>query len=209
MFGDFGIWVAVAAAGYVFGSFPTAYLLVKHFTRKNILQWGSGNVGTLNVHRATNSKILTLATLAADMLKTALAILVGVYLARAAGLVEDVGAGVGGIAAIVGHNHSVFLRLKGGKGLACSAVLGFYFAPAIVGLWILAFLVTVGFTRLLVVGQMVATAALPIIAYFAFPEAAITSYFVAALVLIRHAPRIKNILDGTEPKMYYKIRQPR
>ena len=71
---------------------------------------------------------------------------------------------------------------------------------------VLAFLVTVGFTRLMVVGQMAAMAAMPILAYFAFPEAAIPSYFATALVLIRHAPRIRNVLNGTEPKMYYKIR---
>ncbi len=163
-------------------------------------------MGTANVHRATNSKTLTFITLAGDMLKTALAITVGVYLARGAGLPENVGAGVGGVASIVGHNYSAFLRLKGGKGLVCTSVLGFYFAPALVGLWVLTFLVTVGFTRLMVVGQMAATAALPIIAYFFFPQAAIPSYFAAALVLIRHAPRIRNVLNGTEPKMYYKLR---
>jgi glycerol-3-phosphate acyltransferase PlsY len=120
----------------------------------------------------------------------------------------DIGAAVGGIGAIVGHNYSASLRLKGGKGLACAAVLGFYFAPAIVGFWVLVFLATVLLTRLMVEGQMVAMALVPIIAYFAFPEAAITSFFATALVLIRHAPRIKNVLDGTEPKMYYKIREP-
>ncbi len=201
-----GTLVVIAVAGYLFGSFPTAYVLVKRFTQKDILQWGTGNVGTANVHRATNSKMLTFITLAVDMLKTALAITVGVYLARGAGLPENVGAGVGGIAAIVGHNYSAFLRLKGGKGLACASVLGFYFAPALVGLWVLTFLVIVGFTRLMVVGQMVAMAATPIIAYFFFPQAAIPSYFAAALILIRHAPRIRNVLNGTEPKMYYKIR---
>jgi len=77
-----------------------------------------------------------------------------------------------------------------------------------VGVWVLTFLVVVGLTRLLVVGQMVAMAAVPIVAYFVFPEAAIPSYFATALVLIRHAPRIRNVLDGTEPKMYYKIREP-
>ena len=203
---DVGTWVVVAVTGYLSGSFPTAYVLVKRFTQKDILQWGTGNVGTTNVYRATNSKMLTLITMAGDMLKTALAITVGVYLARASGLPENVGAGVGGIAAIAGHNYSAFLRLKGGKGLTCALVLGFYFAPALVGLWVLTFLVTVGLTRLMVVGQMAAMAAMPIIAYFAFPEAAIPSYFATALVLIRHAPRIRNVLDGTEPKMYYKIR---
>ena len=203
-----GVLAAVAFSGYFFGSFPTAYLLVKRFEHKNILEWGTGNVGTANVHRSTNSKVLTLATLAGDMVKTGLAILVGVLLAQGFGLGQDVGAGVGGIAAIVGHNYSAFLRFQGGKGLVCSAVLGFYFAPAMVGLWVLMFLITVAFTRLMVVGQMAAMAVMPVIAYFAFPEAVVPTYFATALVLIRHAPRIKNVLDGTEPKMYYKIPEP-
>ncbi|MCI0865062.1 MAG: glycerol-3-phosphate acyltransferase, partial [Chloroflexi bacterium] len=107
---DLSIWVAVAVIGYLFGSIPTAYLLVKHFAGKNIMQFGSANVGTTNVLRATNSKVLTLATLAGDMGKTGLAVLVGVLVAQGVGLGQDVGAGVGGIAAIVGHNYSVFLR---------------------------------------------------------------------------------------------------
>ena len=205
MLDDVGVLAAVALGGYVFGSFPTAYLLVKRFWHKNILELGTGNVGTANVHRATNSKVLTLATLAGDMLKSALAILAGAYIARTAGIQGDVGAGVAGLAAITGHNYSVFLRLKGGRGLVCASVLGFYFAPAIVGLWVLIFLVTVALTRLMVVGQMAAMAAMPAIAYFAFPQAAVPSYFATALVLIKHAPRIRNVLDGTEPQMYYKM----
>ncbi len=205
---DYSIWMAAAIIGYLFGSIPTAYILVKIFARKNIMQWGTANVGTTNVLRATNSKVLTVATLAGDMAKTALAIFVGVLLAQGFGLGQHVGAGVGGIAAIVGHNYSAFLRFRGGKGLVCSAVLAFYFAPWLVGLWMLTFLLTVAATRLMVVGQMAAMAAMPIFAYFIFPQAAVASYFAAALVLVRHAPRIKNVLDGTEPKMYYKIRPP-
>lgn len=208
MLDDVGVLAAVAIGGYLFGSFPTAYLLVKRFGGKNILELGTGNVGTANVHRATNSKVLTLATLAGDMLKSALAILAGAYMARTAGIQGDIGAGVAGLAAITGHNYSVFLRLKGGRGLVCASVLGFYFAPAIVGLWVLIFLVTVALTRLMVVGQMAAMAAMPAIAYFAFPQAAVPSYFATALVLIKHAPRIRNVLDGTEPQMYYKMPAP-
>ena len=207
MLDDAAVLAAVAAVGYLFGAFPTAYILVKRFGHKNILEWGTGNVGTANVHRATNSKVLALATLAGDMLKSALAILAGAYIAETAGINTDVGAGVGGIAAITGHNYSVFLRLKGGRGLVCASVLGFYFAPAMVGLWVLMFLGTVALTRLMVVGQMVAMAAMPVIAYFVFPQAAVPTYFATALVLIKHAPRIRNVLDGTEPKMYYKIRE--
>ena len=209
MVDGFWTWVAAALIGYFFGALPTAYLLVRFFTSKNVMDWGTGNVGTLNVHRATNSKVLTLLTLLGDMLKAALAIIVGYYLARGAGLEVDTGATVGGIAAIAGHNYSVFLRFKGGKGLSCSASIGFYFSPIIAGLWISAFLATVLVSRWLVLGQIVATATLPVICYFLVPEAAVASYLVTALVLLRHSPRIRNLIEGTEPKLYYKLQQSR
>ena len=205
---DYGVWCAIAVVGYLLGAFPTAYVLVKRFANKNVLDLGSGNVGTLNVHRATNSKKLTAAALLGDMVKSAAAIALGVFLSRAAGLSEQIGGSVGGIAAVLGHNYSIYLKFKGGKGLACAAVLGFYLAPPIVGVWCLAYLAGVAATRILVVGQIVATAALPIAAYFFFPDALVPSYFITALVLVRHAPRIKSVLNGTEPKMYYKIRDP-
>ena len=206
MAAEYIIWSAIAIAGYLLGAFPTAYVLVKVFAGRNVMDWGSGNVGTLNVHRATNSKKLTLAALLGDMLKSALAIAIGVFLARTVGLNEQAAGSVAGIAAVLGHNYSVYLKFKGGKGLACAAVLGFYLAPGIVGVWCLGYLAGVAFTRILIVGQMVGTAILPVAAYFWFPDALAPSYFITALVLMRHAPRIRNVLNGTEPKMYYKIR---
>ena len=205
---EYVIWSVVAIVGYLLGSFPTAYVLVKRFANKNVLDWGSGNVGTLNVHRATNSKKLTVAALLGDMIKSALAIVAGVLLSRTAGLDERIGGSVAGIAAVLGHNYSIYLKFRGGKGLACAAVLGFYLAPPIVGVWCLTYLAAVALTRILVVGQMLATAVLPIAAYFFFPEALVPCYFITALVLVRHAPRIKKVLNGTEPKMYYKVRDP-
>ena len=199
-------WSGIALAGYLLGAFPTAYVLVKVFAGRNVMDLGSGNVGTLNVHRATNSKRLTLLALLGDMFKSALAIGLGVFLAQVAGLSEQAGGSVAGIAAVAGHNYSIYLKFKGGKGLACGAVLGFYLAPWIVAVWCLGYLVGVALTRILIVGQMAGTAVLPIAAYFWFPDALVPSYFITALVLIRHAPRIKNVLNGTEPKMYYKIR---
>ena len=171
-----------------------------------MLDLGSGNVGTLNVHRATNSKKLTAAALFGDMGKTALASAAGALLSQAAGLDSRTGGVVAGIASVAGHNYSVYLKFKGGKGLACAAVVGFYLAPLIVGVWCLAYLLGVALTRILIVGQMLGTAVMPIAAYFFFPDALIPSYFITALVLVRHAPRIKNVLNGTEPRMYYKIR---
>ena len=175
---------------------------IKHWSQE-VIRTGAGREAIVNTVIICFASVLT-----SGIVGTGLAIFVGVQLAQGFGLGQQVGAGVGGIAAIVGHNYSVFLRFRGGKGLVCSAVLAFYFAPWLVGFWVLTFVLTVAATRFMVVGQMAAMAAMPVFAYFLFPQAAIPSYFATALVLVRHAPRIKNVLNGTEPKMYYKIRAP-
>ena len=114
------VLVLIALVGYLLGSIPTALLVVRWFAHKDITEWGTGNVGTLNVHRATNSKLLTLITFLGDALKGVVSLGVGFLSARAVGLDTEVGTAVGGIMAAVGHNYSVFLRFRGGKGIATS-----------------------------------------------------------------------------------------
>ena len=202
---DVAVLVLVALAGYLFGSFPTAYLLVKHFAGKNILELGTANVGTLNVHRATNSKLLTAANLAGDVAKGVLALVVGYLVADMAGLDPEVGAATGGIAAVAGHNYTVFLKFQGGKGIATSLPVLLYLEPVLLPVWIATFLVVAATTRLLVLGQILATVVAPIVGLILFRDSAVPVLILAALVFIRHVPRIRGIVEGTEPKLYYKI----
>lgn len=208
MNGDIGVYAGIASAGYLLGSFPTAYVVVKQFAKKNILEYGTGNVGMMNAHRATNSKALTLMVLAGDMLKTLVALFLGMYLSRAFDLDQQVGAALGGILAVVGHNYSMFLKLKGGKGIAVAFTALLYFAPVLIAVWCGVFLVTVVITRLLVLGQILATVVIAIVAHFSLPHVALIVDALVILVVIRHAPRLKNVIQGTEPKLYYKIRTP-
>ena len=67
--------VLVALGSYVIGSFPTAYVVVRRFTGKNVMEYGTGNIGTLNTLRSTNSKTLTLIVLLGDVGKGGLALL--------------------------------------------------------------------------------------------------------------------------------------
>ena len=199
--------IPIAIAGYVIGSIPTAVIVVKRFTGQDVMALGTGNVGTLNTLRATSSKKLTLVVLLGDMGKGALALLVGYVVAVGFGYVGELAMTVGGIASIIGHNYSVFLKLKGGKGLATALPVLLHIEPALVGVWIATFLVTVAVTRLMVGGQIMGTVAAPLVGLFVYPQTAIPAGIVAAIVFIKHAPRIKNIIDGTEPRMYYKIRK--
>ena len=206
MAAEIGAYIAIAVAGYVLGSFPTAYMVVKHLAGKNVLEYGSGNVGMLNTHRATESKLLTLLVLVGDMLKGLAAVFLGLLVARALELDSTTGAAIGGILVLTGHNYSLFLKFKGGKGIAISAAILLYFAPLLVAAWIGFFLLTVAVSRLLVLGQILATVGTPIVAHLAFPEVAWVVDVMAVLVFVRHAPRLKNVVQGTEPKLYYKMR---
>ena len=202
---EIGFLALIALIGYLVGSFPTGYVIVRRFARKNILEWGTGNVGTLNTLRATNSKLLTLATLSGDVLKGIVALLLGIAIAGAGGVDTELGAATGGIMAVVGHNYTVFLKFQGGKGIATSLPVLFYLAPLLVVLWIGVFFLTVATTRLLVLGQILGTVAVPIVGYLLFPDPIVPVSILALLVFVRHASRIRNIVKGTEPKLYYKV----
>ena len=205
---ELGALAIIAAAGYLSGSFPTAYLIVRWSAGKNIREWGTGNVGTLNVLRATNSKLLTAANLAGDALKGVVAMAVGFAVASAMGVDSQLGAAAGGILAVVGHNYTVFLGFQGGKGIATALPVLLYLEPVLVALWIATFLVVLAATRFLVLGQILGTLAVPIFGYILFPDSIVPVTALALLVFIRHAPRIVDIVNGTEPKLYYKIQEP-
>ena len=199
--------ILVALGGYLIGSIPTALLVVRWFTGKDVRKHGSGNIGTLNTLRATNSKALTLIVLLGDVSKGVLALLLGYLVAEGFDYKSELIMEFGGIAAVVGHNYSAFLKLGGGKGLATALPVLLYLEPALVGVWLGTFFITVFLTRLLVLGQIMGTVVVPIVGLAAFDDRAIAVGVIAAPIFIRHAPRIKNILNGTEPKMFYKVRR--
>ena len=196
-----------ALGAYVIGSIPTAFLVVKRFSGQNVMEQGTGNVGTLNTLRATGSKKLTALVLLGDSGKGALALLLSYLVALGFGHEPELLMQVGGLVAIVGHNYSAFLKLKGGKGLATALPVLLYLEPILVGVWIGAFLLSVATTRLMVMGQIMGTVAAAIVGAAAFGDSSIPVGILAALVFIKHAPRLRNVFNGTEPKMYYKIKE--
>src|ERR1700744_3005366 len=103
--------VTCLVLGYLLGSIPFGLLLTRAAGLGDIRKIGSGNIGATNVLRTGNRK-LAAATLLLDGLKGATAVLAGLYLAGAAGVVA------GGLAAVVGHLFPVWLRFRGGKGVA-------------------------------------------------------------------------------------------
>ncbi len=139
------------------------------------------------------------------MLKGVLAMALGFAIARGAGQETGVVTITGGILAVVGHNYSLFLRFQGGKGIATSLPVLFHLSPLLVVVWVGGFFLAVAGTRLLVLGQILGTLAVPIAAAFFLPGLVVPAGILALLVFVRHAPRLRNVFNGTEPKLYYKV----
>jgi glycerol-3-phosphate acyltransferase PlsY len=184
----------VFLCGYLLGSIPFGLLLVKLTGGGDIRQIGSGNIGATNVLR-TGNKPLALATLLLDAGKGAAAVL----LARHFQLNEL----LAGAAAFLGHLYPVWLRFKGGKGVA--TMLGLYLAwawPA--GLTAcLAWLLIAVIFRFSSLAALVAAIVAPVFIYLVLHDTCLSEVtaMIGALVFLRHRANIQRLLRGTEPKI--------
>ena len=120
--------ILIFIVAYLLGSFPTGYLVVKKFAGKDIREVGTGNVGAMNVSRATGKASLFWLTVAVDVGKGALA----VWLAQNSGQSLSVQA-LCGVVAVTGHNWSCFLKLAGGRGIGTLIGAFLVLSPKILG----------------------------------------------------------------------------
>jgi glycerol-3-phosphate acyltransferase PlsY len=126
-------FILSAVLGYLIGSVPFAYLLVLWGRNVDIRKEGSGNVGTLNSYLVTKSGLIALAVLILDVCKGA-----GAVLAVRLVIQQDFEHGaVGGFSAVVGHAFPIWLRFKGGRGLAPAAGAFFVLNWLVVPFWLL------------------------------------------------------------------------
>lgn len=188
--------------GYVLGSVPTG-ILVGWTRGVDVREVGSGNIGTANVLRAAG-KWAAVATLAGDMLKG----MIPVLIARAFTDNAWILAGVG-LAAVAGHCWPVFLRFKGGKGVATGAGTSIGLAP-LVGLGLFAFWwAVVLVSRYTSLGAIAVMVVSPIAFYLTGQPLPYVLYTVVggALVLWRHRENARSLLKGTERKVGEKKEQ--
>jgi len=196
--GDISVWwplIAGWALGYLLGSVPFGLVLTRLGGYGDIRQIGSGNIGATNVLR-TGNKPLALATLILDSGKGAAAVLIGGYYF---GLDMAVMAGGG---AFLGHLFPIYLKFRGGKGVATT--LGVLIAISWpVGLLACAtWLVTAAVFRISSLAALVAMLAAPILAhYLAHPQIVEFAAFLAVIVFVRHHANIRRILRGEEPRI--------
>lgn len=187
--------ILTAALAYLLGSIPFGIVITRALGLGDLRKIGSGNIGATNVLR-TGNKPAALATLILDAGKGGLAVLI----ARA--LVGPDAAQVAALFSFLGHLYPVWLRFKGGKGVA--TFLGTLLALAWpVGLAACAtWLVTALISRISSLSALVAAALSPVwLAVLGHGEMSLLAIALAALIFVRHQANIARIRAGTEPKI--------
>jgi len=190
--------ILAIALGYLLGSVPFGLLLTRLTGAGDLRAIGSGNIGATNVLR-TGRKGLAAATLALDLAKG----LAAVLLARAIWPnAEPYAAAGAAIGAVMGHCFPVWLRFRGGKGVATLAGVCFGLALAIGATYAVLWLGVLALARISSLGGMTAAIGAPIAALvFGYPEYAAPLAGLAALVLWLHRANIARLRAGTEPRI--------
>ena len=200
------IFYLVAAVGaYLLGSVPFGYLLVRIFRKEDIREKGSGNIGATNVVRS-GGKGLGALTFILDVLKGYSAVaLCGAYATHRA-LASDVrgnGMAIAALCVVLGHIYTLWLRFKGGKGVATAfgVFLALALWPALVGVAL--FAVVFALSKYVSLGSIVSAAAFPVLALL-MPHATRTVletamlFVIPLIVILKHHQNIARLVSGTE-----------
>jgi glycerol-3-phosphate acyltransferase PlsY len=176
--------------GYAVGSLPIGYLVAQRRAGGiDLRRVGSGNVGTANVYR-TAGLATAVAVMAADIGKGAAAVWIAGSGSHAV---------AAGVAAVIGHVYPIWLRFRGGKGVATASGVFAVLAPMATLAAAAAFAAIVARTRFVSLGSMVAAIVLPIVAWAtAAPSVATGATLAAALILFRHRGNLARLWSRTE-----------
>ena len=187
--------VVVVVAAYLTGSIPTGLLLGKAYGI-DVRTEGSGNIGATNLYRTVGRKV-GIITLVGDCLKGLLPVLLVTF----STLPPEFAAWVG-LAAFCGHVFSVFLRFKGGKGVATALGVFLALAPLAVAIAIVLFAVLMFIWRYVSLGSIAAAAVMPLAVFLLGESSTVTTvtFIIALIVIARHHENIKRLLSGSENK---------
>jgi len=181
-------------SAYLIGSVPFAFLLTRR-RAIDLRRLGSGNLGAANVLRASGVRAGVLVAIL-DIAKGAAGVVLASRVAGGGALAPA----LAGLAAIVGHIYPVWLKFRGGKGVATACGVFSVLTPLAVPPALVLFLVTVWLTKYISLGSILATIALPSIAYASgAPSATLAvAWIAAALIIFRHRSNVARLIGGTE-----------
>jgi glycerol-3-phosphate acyltransferase PlsY len=196
----------VIAVAYLMGSIPVGYLLVRFFLKRDVRSIGSGNIGATNVLRSGN-KGLGAATFLLDMLKGCAAVYIGALIGVLLTPDEPVRnmQALAALSAVLGHIFPVWLRFKGGKGVATGFGVFLVAAPTSALAAIAVFALVLLLTRYVSLASILGAASFPLFAWLLVrgerPPFFIAVQFAVSLLLIaKHHQNIRRLLNGTESR---------
>ena len=202
------ITVLLILIAYVLGSIPNALWVGKTFKNIDVREHGSKNTGSTNAARVLGAK-LGIFTLILDILKGALPTYLGIVLGanlltRITGI-DKLDIIVIGMAAILGHTFSLFLKFKGGKAVATTLGVFLVLVPYAILILLVVFFVIFGLTKYVSLASVISAVALPIAVYLTTRHIPLTilGIIIGLLVIIRHKENIKRLINGTESKLSF------
>jgi len=188
-------------AAYLLGSVPFGKIIAKTVARIDITRRGSGNIGATNVARELSVK-WGLLTLLLDMLKGLIPVVLFRFTFSEPSADAQIGLCAVAISALLGHQFSLFLKFRGGKGV--STALGIYLgiSPVSCLLALLLFIAVVCIYDFVSLGSMVSASAMPaLLAVFGSPfPVVISSLTIASLICLKHMENIQRLINGEEKK---------
>jgi glycerol-3-phosphate acyltransferase PlsY len=197
-------WIAAAIA-YLLGSIPFGYLLVLLFRKEDIRETGSGNIGATNVIRS-GSRWLGILTLLLDLGKGFVAVEIARHLTTGSHAIDT--ASIGALFAVIGHVFPIWLRGKGGKGVATALGVFLALAPLAALSALGVFIIVTLLTRYVSLASILAAASFPVWVWVAgrllgihYGQGAIfiaSTILVPAVILIKHKKNVQRLLHGTE-----------
>lgn len=195
-----GQYALVIIVSYLLGSIPSGLVLGK-LRGLDVRRHGSGNIGSTNVLRTVGIREGVLVLLA-DVLKGVVAVVMGRYI-----IGTPAGEMAGGLAAVAGHDWSIYIKFQGGRGVATAAGALLVMSPAVAGAGICTFIVVVALTRYVSLGSMMAAAgAVATMGVLTALDREPVEYLIfigiaAALIIFQHRDNIARLLSGTESKL--------
>ena len=195
-------YLVTVLAGYLLGSISVSILLSRDVMGGDVRREGSGNAGATNMARVYGLKAGIL-TLAGDVVKSVLSILLGWW------LLGDAGIAAGGIACLLGHCFPVYYSFKGGKGVSVGAAIAFAVDWRVFLIVVGAFAIGALLSKKVSLGSLSAAVTISIAAalFGVSTPRMILAIATMAIVLFQHRENIKRLLKGTEPN--FKAAKPR
>lgn len=200
--------ILLIIVAYLLGAIPNG-LLLSRLKGIDIRTVGSGNIGATNVFRSV-SKPLGILTFIGDALKGFVPAFVFPILGKClTGTFQGSEIGIlCGVAAIIGHNWPVYLKFKGGKGIATSAGVLLGIAPAAVGIGLLSWLILFVTSRYVSIASIGAAIVVPVVSWTMYSEKGlllpIVLTILGLLAVLRHKSNIQRLVDGTEHRFSFK-----